>query len=141
MPTTLGFSTFGLICAVTMAGYHGFYLVSRFVLPEPHERAVRGARAVWFELLLTASVLGPLLRRVLPANSWVGGKAAASAAIFYVLIFAWLPIAKVIVLVGSKPGPEKDRGMALLYSVPMSLLYVAGIGYLLFVTIMMMITS
>lgn len=134
------FSTLGLVCAAAMAGYHGFYLVSRFVIPEPQAREVRGAKAVWFELLLTVVVLGPLLRRVLPENTWVGGKAAASAAIFYVLIFAWLPIAKAVVLLGMRRGLEKDRRMAFLYSVPLSLLYVAGIAYLLFATIMMMIT-
>lgn len=135
------FSVLGLVCAATMAGYHGFYLVSRFVIPEPTERGARGARAVWFELLLTLVVLGPLLRRVLPENAWVGGKAAASAAFFYVLIFAWLPIAKAVVLLGMRRGAEKDRRMAFLYSVPLSLLYVAGIAYLLCVTILMMLTS
>lgn len=135
------YSLLGLVCAVTMAGYHGFYLVSRFVIPEPQERDVRGAKAVWFELLLAIVVLGPLVRRVLPVNTWVDPKAVAAAAIFYVFIVAWLPIAKAAILLGTRPGPVKDRRMAFLYSVPLSLLYIAGITYLLFITIVMMITS
>lgn len=135
------FSLLGLVCAVTMAGYHGFYLVSRFVIPEPQERDVRGAKAVWFELLLAVVVLGPLVRRVLPENTWVDAKAVSAAAVFYVLIVGWLPIAKLAVLLLTRPGPEKDQRMAFLYSVPLSLLYIAGIVYLLFITIIMMLTS
>lgn len=135
------YSLLGLVCAVTMAGYHGFYLVSRFVIPEPQERDVRGAKAVWFELLLAIVVLGPLVRRVLPVNTWFDPKAVAAAVIFYVVIVAWLPITKAAILLGMRPGPAKDRRMAFLYSVPLSLLYIAGIAYLLFITIVMMLTS
>jgi hypothetical protein len=139
MPTALVFSLLGLVCAVTMASYHGFYLISRHVLPEPAQRVRHGARAVCFELVLTLAVLGPLLRRVLPENTWTSDGRAPIAAVLTALIFAWLPFAKLAVLLAVRSGPRKDRLMATLYSAPLSLLYVAGIGYILVVTILMML--
>lgn len=140
MPTTLWFSLLALLCATTMAGYHGFYLVSRFVIPEPRERRAYDARSVGFELLLTAAVLGPLLRRVLPENTWVGSASAAPAAAFYILIFGWLPFAKALALLVLPRGPRRDRAMATLYSVPLTVLYMAGVAYIMFITVLMMLT-
>jgi hypothetical protein len=140
MPATVLFSVLALLYVVAMATYHGFFLVTRFVLPEPAERAARGWSSVLTELFLTLAVLAPVLRRIVPVLTWVRGPSAVSAALFYVAAFAWLPALKGAAMIGLPHGPRKDHAMRVLYSVPLSVVYVMGIGYLLFVTVSMMVT-
>ena len=139
MPTTVWFSFLALLYVVSMAGYHGFFLITRFVLPEPPQRAARGWKSVSCELFLTLVVLAPLLRRIVPVMTWVRGPSAASAVAFYVACFAWLPCLKGLALVALRPGARKDSALGVLYSVPMTVLYLMGVGYLLCVTVSMMV--
>lgn len=139
MPAALWFSLLALVYVVGMATYHGFFLVNQYVLPEPEERESPDWRSVRIELMLTVMILAPLLRHVLPTLTWVKGSRSAVAAVFYVLAFAWLPLLKGVTFVFFRPGERNARFPRLLYSAPLSVLYVLGIAYLLFVTITMMI--
>lgn len=139
MPTAVWFSMLALLYVIAMAGYHGFFLVTRFVLPEPGQRAARGWKSVLIELFLTLLVLAPVLRRVVPVLTWVRGPSTASAVAFYVAVFAWLPLLKGAALVALLPGTRKNSVLTVLYSVPMSVLYLMGVGYLLCVTASMMV--
>jgi hypothetical protein len=139
MPTTVWFSFLALVYVLSMAGYHGFFLITRFVRPAPPERAARGWKSVSCELFLTLLVLAPLLRRIVPVLTGVRGPSAASAAAFYVASFAWLPVMKGLVLIALPRGARKDAALDILYSVPMTVLYLMGIGYLLCVTVSMMV--
>ncbi len=141
MPTTVLFSFLALGYVVSMAAYHGFFLVTRFVIPQQQERGTRGWSNVGVELFLTLVVLAPLLRRIVPVMTCVHGPSAASAVLFYVATFAWLPAIKGLTLLFIRSGPRKDCTMRVLYSVPFSVLYLMGIGYLLCVTVSMMITQ
>ena len=89
--------------------------------------------------MLTVMILAPLLRRVLPTLTWVKGSRSAVAAVFYVIAFAWQPLLKGVRFVFIRPEERNARFPRLLYAVPLSVLYVLGIAYLLFVTITMMI--
>ena len=86
-------------------------------------------------------ILAPLLRRVLPALTWVRGSMSVAATVSYVAVFAWLPLLKGAVLLIFRPGGRKRRAIRFLYAVPLSALYVLGIAYLLAVTVTMMVRS
>lgn len=141
MPTAVWFSLLALLYVIGMAGYHGRFLVTRFVLPEPRSRARRDWKSVLSELFLTAVVVAPLLRRVLPTLAWVRGPSTAAAAVFYVATFAWLPLLKAVALCAIWAAPRREAALAGLYSVPVTLLYLAGVGYLLCVTLTMLALS
>ncbi|MDR3638083.1 MAG: hypothetical protein P4L84_30035 [Isosphaeraceae bacterium] len=139
MPTTVWFSLLALVYVLSMASYHGFFLVTRFVLPEPRERAMRDWKSVLSELFLTLAILAPLLRRIVPVLTWVRGPSTTSAVAIYVATFAWLPFMKAFALLGSPAGSRHDAALRVLYSVPMTVLYLMGIGYVLCVTVSMMV--
>lgn len=138
MPTAAWFSMLALPYVLAMAGYHGFFLLTRYVLPEPARRAACGWKSVLIELFLTVVVLAPVLRRILPVLTGERGPSAALAASFYVAMFGWLPLMKAAALLALPLGRRKDDLLRVLYSVPMSVLYLTGVGYSLFVTTSMM---